>query len=354
MPRGLPENVKHNVTKCREAALAAVDAYNRPGPRFRTAQYLVLIVIAWTALFHAVFYKQRKQPWYRSKKSGTGRGVRYQYIDGEPRHWDLDACLNEYFGSNNPPERQNLAFLIGLRNKIEHRRLPQLDASLYGECQAALLNLVEYLVAKFGPKYALEEQLAVSLQFSKVMPAEKKQAAQKLANSAAKDVTDYVEKFRGKLPATVLNSMKYSYNVFLVPRVVNRENAADAAVQFIKLDEATPEEMARLKDLNVLIREKHVPIANPNLLKPTKVLDALRDRVPYRVTMNTHTIAWAHFAVRPPKGSRSPDKTDTKYCVFDEPHGDYLYTEQWVDKLATVLSDAASFMKITGRDPVAQ
>ncbi len=87
MPRGLPQAVKDNIDKCRSSAIAAVDAYNRPGPRFRTAHYVVLIIIAWTALFHAVFYRKGRRPWYR--KAGSGRNVRYVKIDGDPKHWDL-------------------------------------------------------------------------------------------------------------------------------------------------------------------------------------------------------------------------------------------------------------------------
>lgn len=159
MPKGLPQTVKDNLEKCRAAAIAAVDVYNRPGPRFRTAHYLVLFTIASTALLHAIFYNRGQRPWYRRKTSGSGRAVRYQKVDGEPKHWDLAQCLKEYHGSDNPPERRNLEFLLGLRNKIEHRHLPELDASLYGECQAALLNLEERIVKEFGPKYALTEQL---------------------------------------------------------------------------------------------------------------------------------------------------------------------------------------------------
>jgi hypothetical protein len=137
----LSKIVKVNLHKCRSAALAAVEVYNRPGPRFRTAHYLVMITIAWNALFHAIFYNRGKRPWYRKKTSGSRTGIRYQKIDGEPRHWDLSECIRQYWGTVNAPERHNLEFIVGLRNKIEHRDLPELDASLYGECQAALLNL---------------------------------------------------------------------------------------------------------------------------------------------------------------------------------------------------------------------
>lgn len=53
----------------------------------------------------------------------------------------MPKAIQQYYGDQNPPERENLRFLIGLRNKIERRSLPELDLSLFGECQAALLNL---------------------------------------------------------------------------------------------------------------------------------------------------------------------------------------------------------------------
>lgn len=324
--------------------MAAVDAYNRPGPRFRTAQYLVMIVIAWTALFHAIFYRRGRRPWYRRKTLG----VRYVKVDGEPKHWDLSECLKQFYGSENPPERKNLEFLIGLRNKIEHRHLPEMDAGLYGECQAALLNLEDLLVGEFGSRWAMTEQLAVSLQFSKVIPAEKRKAARALAKSRARTVTEYVDKFRGGLPATVINSMKYSFNVFLVPKVANRRTMADAAVEFVKVDEASDEELDRLQKLNVLIKEKHIPIVNVDMYRPGQVVEELQGRVPYDVTMHTHTCAWRHFQVRPTSDSRKPQRTRSEYCVFDNVHEDYVYTKAWVDMLAKELSTPEGYNKIVG------
>ena len=116
MPRQYPQTVTDNLDKCRSAALAAVECYNRPGPRFRAAQYLVMIIIAWAALFHAIFYKRGKKPWYKTRTSGTGNAIRYQKVDGEPRHWDLAQCLKEYFGNKSTPERKNLEFLLKIRN----------------------------------------------------------------------------------------------------------------------------------------------------------------------------------------------------------------------------------------------
>ena len=88
---------KSNLEKCRASAIAAVDSYNRPGPQFRTALYVVLIVMAWQAYFHAYYYNRNRKPWYQSRKSKHKKGVRYERIDGEPKHWDLAMCLAKYF-----------------------------------------------------------------------------------------------------------------------------------------------------------------------------------------------------------------------------------------------------------------
>jgi len=253
-------------------------------------------------------------------------------------------------------QKQRIAWARRLTDILDilfDRHLPELDASLYGECQAALLNLEGFLTREFGQKHALIEQLAVSLQFSQTIPAEKKRVAKVLASGMAKTVKDYIEKFRGGLPSTVLNSMKYSFNVFLVPKVsINRPSAADVAVEFICVDEASKEELARLEKLNVLIREKHIPIANLDLFKPSQVIAELRHRLPYHINMYTHTSAWKHYGVRSPAGASHPERTRPEYCIYDEVHGDYIYTRAWIEKLAKDLSDQNQFQEVTGSGPV--
>jgi len=341
MSRGLPATVRENIEKCQAATMAAVEVYNKPGPRFRTAHYVVLIVMAWTGLFHAIFYKRRKRPWYQNNG-------RYVKVDGDPKHWELSECLKQYYGTNLPPPRKNLEFLIGLRNKIEHRSIPELDAGLYGECQAALLNLEELICSEFGNKYAMASQLAISLQFTSLTPEAKKEANKALANKAVKSIRDYVENFRGGLPSSTLNSTKYSFNVFLVPKVANRKSMADAVVEFIKIDEANVEELERLEKLNILIKEKQVPISNIGLYKPAVIASKVQESIPYRFNVTNHTSAWKHYKLRPSLKSTKPEQTYSEFCIYDSVHNDYLYTEAWMEKLIKELSTESGFKKVTG------
>jgi hypothetical protein len=159
--RGLPYDVKALVEKARECALLAVETYNRPTATFRSGAYIVLMTIAWTSLFHAIFLKRRIKPYYRKKNSR-----RYEKIDGEPKGWELKECLQQYYKGDNTAARKNLEFFIGLRNKIEHRSLAQLDAEIFGECQAMLLNFESLLVSEFGDRYAIRGGLTFALQFA--------------------------------------------------------------------------------------------------------------------------------------------------------------------------------------------
>lgn len=136
-----------------------------------------------------------------------------------------------------------------------------------------------------------------------------------------------------------------------MPRISNRESTADAAVTFIKVDETSDEEIERLAKLNVLIKEKHIPIANIDLYKPGQVIAKVQPRVPYVITMNIHTQAWRYFEVRPSSGSAHPERTRPEYCVYDAPHKDYLYTKAWINRLTEELSNPDRFREITEREP---
>jgi uncharacterized protein DUF3644 len=149
MPR-LPSEAAANVRKTREAVLLAVETYNRPGTVFRSAGYIVLTVIGWTALFHAILFKRKVKPYYR--KRGSRRFIR---VSGEHKTWELDECLKQFYQDQNSALRKNLEFFIELRNKIEYRFLPDLDIEIFGECQALLMNFEAMLAEEFGEKQAV-------------------------------------------------------------------------------------------------------------------------------------------------------------------------------------------------------
>lgn len=344
MSQRLSRQVKVHLLKAKSAAISAMDGYNRQIAEFKTAQYIVTLSIAWTALFHAIFFKRGINPWYRKDN-----GIHYKRIDGEPKYWDLSECIRNYYGGNNPPEKANLEFIIKLRNRIEHRDLPELDYSLFGECYASILNFNNLLIDEFGEDHALEACLAISIQYINMKDYT---AAQNiLLKESTRSIANFIESYRGNLSPEVLNSIKYSFAVYLVPKVIGREKASDVAIQFIKYDEASEEELENLSELNVLIRDKHVPIAHLGHHKPSQVVDKVKNRLPFSFNMHHHTQAWKYFKVRPKSGDSMPERTLSNYCIYDFAHRDYLYTDAWVEKLAKQLIEEEKFLEITGVKP---
>ena len=346
---GLPRIVKDHLEQAKGACLSAVETYNRPGVAFRTRTFTVLMAIAWTSLFHAIFYRRGRKPWY--VRSGSGRGIRYEKVDGEPKHWELSECVRQFYGDQNPPQRKNLEFMVLLRNKIEHRYHPELDPVLYGECQALLMNFEELLVDQFGAAQALAEHLDLALQFSAFRPKGQKEALRRLSSSAAKDLLAFIQSYRAGLPADVLESSSYSVRVFLLPKLAARDNAADLAVEFVPYDPTNPEEMKRLRRVIAMIKEKRTPVASAGLIKPSEVVRRLRRQLSVNVTMHTHTQAWKAYNVRPPTGADNPAATRSEFCIYDELYQSYGYKEAWVKFVVRKLGDKAEFDRVLSWKP---
>ena len=200
-------------------------------------------VIAWTALFHAIFFKRRIKP-YRKESNG-----RFKMVDGEPKHWKLAECLKAYYGNDTGnPVRKNLEFFIPLRNRIEHRHLPELDANILGECQSMLLNFDEMVALEFGERYCLRESLSFSLQ---LFPSTQAFAAAAKQNPAYKPVKDFIENYRSSIAPEVLDSGKYAFKAFLI-QVANHQSAEALPIQFIQYDRLTEEQKQEVNRLPAL------------------------------------------------------------------------------------------------------
>jgi hypothetical protein len=339
--RGLPYDVKVLVEKARETALLAVETYNRPTASFRSGAYVVLMIIAWTSLFHAMFFRKKTKPYYL--KPGSRR---YDRIDGEPRRWELKECLQQHYKENNPAARQNLEFFIRLRNKIEHRSLAQIDPEVFGECQAMLLNFESLLVSEFGDRYGIHGGLTYALQFSKVIPKSLSTPATKTTGGSFKAIKQYVDAFRSSLSADVQNDLAYSFKVFLVPKIGNHASKDSVAMEWIKYDPSKPEEMRNYEKVVAMIKPKEVQVANLGLLKPTQVANQVATKLGKRFSTYDHKLCYEHFTIRPPGGALDPSACNPQFCYYDDLHKDYCYKPEWVDFLIQKLSVPALYENI--------
>lgn len=95
MSRGLPKIVKSCLEKALDSALLAIETYNKPAIKFRSGGYIVLMNIAWTSLFHAIFIRRGIKPYYKEKDERH-----YKKVDGDYQFWELKTCVKNYFGND--------------------------------------------------------------------------------------------------------------------------------------------------------------------------------------------------------------------------------------------------------------
>jgi hypothetical protein len=304
------------------------------------------MIIAWTALFHAIFRHKKTKPYYRKKGSR-----RFEKIDGDYKAWELAECVRQHYGTANPPARKNLEFFIGLRNKIEHRSYPQLDTEIFGGSQAMLLNFEALLCDTFGDRYALQSSLTFALQLARCIPASQAKSLPGRLQRQYRSVKQYVDAFRSSLSQDVQNNLEYSFKVFLVPKVSNHPSSADVAVEFIKYDPSKPEEMEQLERIVALIKPKEVSVTNLGLLKATDVVRQVQKQLKKKFTSHSHVLCYRHFNARPPNGAANPQACDTRFCHYDALHKDYGDKQAWVTFLVDKLSDPETYDFVLGKKP---
>lgn len=340
-----------NTLECSiDSALLAVEIYNKPRTPFRVENYIALMIIAWTRLFHAHFNNTIGNKYYYKKRN------RYILVNGERKAWDLNECIKRY-NCLNTAVFDNLRLFIELRNKIEHRHIEKetLDTLIFGECQALLINYENLLVDLFGEEYALNENLAFSLQFSKVITKEQKQAQRNLLSTEVQGLVDYIHKYRSELSEDVFNSQEYSVRIIAIPKIASASRN-DTAVEFLKWENLTTEEKEEVQKLTAIIKDKVVRVEAVNIEKyrPSRVVELVKDSGIEGFHITRHTFLWKLFRVRPEKGALDPFNTNTKYCFYNQAHDDYLYTEEWVRFIVNAISsgniDLANLNSLTSQD----
>ncbi len=252
----LEPRVEGLVKKARDAALAAVQHYNNPTASFRSGNFIVLMVIAYTSLFHGIFERKGTSYVVRDKKSGMEKVT----SGGEPMLWDALECAQVYDTDPKSPMVANLRFFFPLRHKIEHRFMPQLDPEIAGHCQALLSNFEKILTAEFTDYYSLNASLGVALQFSTKRPPQVVEAMRRLHSAEYAEIKKYIRDFEAGLDDEVIANPAFAFRVWLIPKTAKNARNSDISVEFVALDQLTPEEREEIEQSIVAIRSKEIDV----------------------------------------------------------------------------------------------
>ena len=292
--------------------------YNDPVAGFRTETFIVLMVIAWNSLFQAILERDGVDYYVREP---DGKQV---LIDDRAKVLDTgELALKAVSGEDRRARaiRINLDFFLGLRHQIAHRYLPALDNEVTAEAQAMLLNFENLLAAEFGNEAALGDRLAVPLQLSGFRGPDSLRSLRSAQAQLPVDVQGYLRRHRAEVDDEILRSSEYALPIFFVPVAANRERSADAVVRFIRPGEVTAEIEEALQQLAVVTKPKRVPVVSADLLRPSEVVNLVKERLPFRFTSDTHQRAWKFSARDQQLGQRNPRRRTIAIAVGTDCRG---------------------------------
>lgn len=339
----------------RHEAVLAVHLYNDAGEPRSFEGFVVHMHMAWLYLLHARFTRDGIEFRYRDRL----RPRRFVKVDGEYKRWELSRCVEERWSDPEEPTRKNIEFFIALRNRVEHRHTSadaNLKLSVAGHAQAHLLNFEEELVATFGQEHSLATTLRFPI-FVGSFTTEGTEALVRLRSKLPADLRRFIAEFHDGLSDELARDSRFELRLRVVLEQVQRDAEA-LAIQFTRWDDLTDEQRKLVEELGrrgqTIVREQKRSVVGHGLLRPQEAERQVADAVPFEFNSNHFLRARQVKKIRPPSGDAHPERTDERYCIYDEFSRSYGYTAAWVKYLIKKCTTEQGFRDATGREPKAK
>jgi hypothetical protein len=218
--------------------------------------------------------------------------------------------------------------------------------SVAGKCQSLIMNYESTRVRVFGEREGLANLLRFPV-FLTTLRDDAVSALKQTYKKLPKGLTRYIETYDAALGEEIRGDHRYDFRVLLIQQTAPKSQA-DVAMRFVRLDQLPRRQRDELEVVETIVREKKVPVEHLDKFRPKEVVARVQSELGYRFTSNDHTLAWKHYAVRPPRGSRHPERTDARYCIWDRAHNDYLYLEAWIQLLVRDLKKEKTHREVLG------
>ena len=292
--------------RAREAVSLAVTIFNSGSYRFKTEVFAVLANIAWTYLLHEHYER---------------RGIPPLNADGTT--FALSNMLSRPDCTLSKGIKNNLSSLKTIRDDVEHKILGRSDVKWLPLFQACCLNFDKTLVAWFGSRVSLQNDLSVALQFGKL---DLEQAAQISTYDVPPNISALDALLKKDLKEEELDDLEYQFRVVYT---FDSASKGKAHIQFL-VDSAEGKSVH-----NVLQKFKIADELYP--YKPGDVTKSVKKSLQEDVLIERSHKGLAETQGRPSSGVKSPDKTNRDYCIYHPAHGDYTYNDNWIALLITEL-----------------
>lgn len=296
------------VHKAVEIMKTAILVYNNNMIATRSETFIVLAVIAWTYLLHARFKQENIHPIYVNQ---DGNPV---LIDGKEKYWELGHCLDQTKAELTNGEKNNLRYIIAIRNEVEHRSYEDINDDVQAKLQATALNFLRYAKMKFGSKFDFSHDLAFTIQLQALTLQSPN--AIKGSGAVAKSVAAVNALLEAPMSTVDFNDPDYAYRVYVVPKVSNNSKKADQAVSYSPVG----------SNVEVAIKQVERP-----KFRMTDAIQALTEQGIPNVTSHTFTKAW-----------KSEDLKAPAKGLAIQLGGQWFWYQEGVDRIGEILkADAA-------------
>lgn len=342
------------VEASRDEASLAVRLYNDPAEVRSFEGFTIHMHLAWLYLFHAEFTRDGVD--FRYWRRDTPRLL--EKVAGEPKRWELARSVQERWPDPKNPVRANLEFFIGLRNKVEHRFARQqeaLSAAAGGQAQALLLNYEEELTVEFGVSSSLATRLRFPV-FIGSFTAEGERSLRRLRQTLPATLRTFIADYNANLDPSVADNPRYELRLRVFQELAAKSEPDALATQFTRYDDMSEDERAIVEGLGrkgrVIIKERQRDVVGRGLKKPGQVIAEVEAQIPFRFHQGHFKKAREVLNVRPPGGASHPERTDEKYCTYDDLNENYGYKDAYVRKLVRECMTEMGFRRLLGTTPV--
>ena len=258
------------------------------------------------------YYRQTKIE-YRYFKMGPKRRKFDRTKSRSFKYWDLSRCLKDGNCPLDNDTKNNLRFLIGLRNEIVHHRALTIDQWFAGRYLACCLNYETYICKLFGLRYSLGNTPAFTLQFRDLKAIQTTdEAVSPLPSSVAK----YVNEFDSQLSEEEFTSPQFRQRYLFTPLITTKKSQADTIVRFVRY---TSQQGA---DMNRRYREIMIKETEKNKYLPTQVIELIQEEGYTGFGIQHHTKLWKDLDTRRP---------ETGYGTFVS--NQWYWYESWVNRV---------------------
>ncbi|MEG2933614.1 MAG: DUF3644 domain-containing protein [Gordonibacter sp.] len=293
--------------KAQQSMLAAVEIFNSPLVTFKSEICITLITLAWTYLFQSYCEKhslETRQYETKGKRKAFKRGK-----DGHILEQPLSELLNIAPDFISSGAKNNILFLIGIRNSIQHSANSDVDPLIAPKIQANVLNFKVALNELSENRMDIGAKLPLALQFAELSLNQTKELL--TATHADPLLTSFILEFEGRLTPEERQDTTYEARVRF--DLENRNRGSELiAMKVIKPGETIPE------DATILANKEVEKLK----YRPSEVIDKMNSEGYSSFKMHVHTTLWQ---------SRNARRECTGYGT--QVSNQWYWYEKWIDEV---------------------